>query len=440
MLDPKLKKEFAKKIGPLGYSLSHHLGPYDDTVERHAIDISPKGLHDDNERIAVVRAALANPNVSVVIIPSQSRGYDGGPLEPAWADPKNFEGCDPDGKLSNRVGSEKAIHVEVTTAGELLAPDIAPRHDLSTSDSHSNNIHFGSGHQSASDFHSPSPIQGHRNDYNELHYPSGSSKGGQFAPRRAAPLLHAANRPPGVHTQGKRRPRRLPETTKPRAAEPVTAPQEATPWIPWTPLSPTPFKELNFSIQGLDFPKETSAPADYRPVADIDDIDAATFTASLPPAAAPYGHFILIAARAYHVNPFVLAAIVARESDFGTSALLHPRGPEGIGASKDLGLAQINPRFWDHFRKVLGFGPDDWKDPLKNLVTAAYLLADNLGRSRGDYKKALAAYNAGYKKVSRLRPDVLPDSVTQHHNYGHDVMNRAYAYKHNAELVAAARR
>ena len=110
-------------------------------------------------------------------------------------------------------------------------------------------------------------------------------------------------------------------------------------------------------------------------------------TTSPPPAgAARWQASIHRAAVAAGVDPQLLTAVVWTESDFVPDAVSH------AGA---IGLAQLMPAT----AEMLGVDPND---PEQNLMGGARYLSDMIDRYDGRLDLALAAYNAGPTRVSRL--------------------------------------
>jgi soluble lytic murein transglycosylase-like protein len=106
----------------------------------------------------------------------------------------------------------------------------------------------------------------------------------------------------------------------------------------------------------------------------------------LPAGAARWQPSIHRAAAAAGVDPRLLTAVVWTESDFVPDAVSH------AGA---IGLAQLMPATAD----TLGVDPND---PEQNLMGGARYLSDMIDRYDGRLDLALAAYNAGPTRVSRL--------------------------------------
>lgn len=97
----------------------------------------------------------------------------------------------------------------------------------------------------------------------------------------------------------------------------------------------------------------------------------------------PFSQEIEEAARAHGVPPWVLAAVVRQESAFNPQA----RSPKGA-----LGLAQVLP-------ETAGLPPARLLQPKENLQVGARFLSQLVTRFRGAWEPALAAYNAGEKRI-----------------------------------------
>jgi soluble lytic murein transglycosylase-like protein len=136
----------------------------------------------------------------------------------------------------------------------------------------------------------------------------------------------------------------------------------------------------------------------------------------------------------YRVDPLLLAAVVDRESLGGEA--LTPKGPAGTGdKGHGRGLGQIDDRAHPFTSCTDDTGKYLWKDPWLNLSYSARLLRRLLDTFSGDVAPALAAYNAGAKRV-RNAMNALPadapladriravDSVTTGKDYAQDVLRR----------------
>jgi soluble lytic murein transglycosylase-like protein len=137
----------------------------------------------------------------------------------------------------------------------------------------------------------------------------------------------------------------------------------------------------------------------------------------------------------YGVGPFLLAAIMDRESLGGEA--LTPKGPKGTGDhGHGRGLMQIDDRWHKTF---LAAKADDgtylWQDPTFNVMYAAQLMRRNLDALKLNPYAAVAAYNCGLERVrgvmSTLTADIPRerlikelDAFTHGHNYVKDVFHR----------------
>jgi soluble lytic murein transglycosylase-like protein len=120
----------------------------------------------------------------------------------------------------------------------------------------------------------------------------------------------------------------------------------------------------------------------------------------------------------------VLAAIMDRES--GGGRYLIPYGPGGVGdRGHGRGLMQIDDRDRPPFPGRAAFVRGvEWKDPAKNIMFGARVLATYYDHASGHLGRAIAAYNAG--PVAFTAKD--PDSVTTGKNYSRDVLARVDHY------------
>lgn len=164
------------------------------------------------------------------------------------------------------------------------------------------------------------------------------------------------------------------------------------------------------------------------------------------PGGVKYADEMLIAGREWDVNPFLLAAIMDRESHFG--ATLSPANdPAGTGdGGHGRGLMQIDDRSHKDF-----IASGKWKDPLENIRYGASVLAGNIaffkrssagpGDPRplsGDalLKAAVASYNTGAGNVLKsLKAGHDPDTTTAHGNYASDVLGKLARYTEAARQL-----
>ncbi len=197
---------------------------------------------------------------------------------------------------------------------------------------------------------------------------------------------------------------------------------------------------------------------------------AAAFAACLPSGGQPLAPTILQVAATKNIDPFILAAIIARESNFG-AALKNGTGdfaprnpatwgnslpPDGLGWGR--GLMQID---YGSFKDWLN--ANDWRSAPINIAKGAdillgkqrYLQGASIGNitlvgtnasirgiTAGTYrdrrpltgadlvKGTIAAFNVGEGGVmwnAAARVDL--DTATAHGNYASDVLGRAAAYR-----------
>ncbi len=169
-----------------------------------------------------------------------------------------------------------------------------------------------------------------------------------------------------------------------------------------------------------------------------------------------YGSMLVAAAAQFRHRPEVLAGIMARETEGGTSRLLSCPGCDGKGdpeiktmpdGSKVKiyhahGLMQIDDRSFPEF-----CASADWKDPYKNISFGAEVLRNKRRYISGKAlayhltdgeleRAAIAAYNAGEGRIVRmieLHQDV--DMPTAHGNYSADVLRLAEEYRMFSEIA-----
>ena len=103
-----------------------------------------------------------------------------------------------------------------------------------------------------------------------------------------------------------------------------------------------------------------------------------------PEAKIPYGPLIKTTARAYRVDPHLVAAVVAAESCFD---------PAAISSKGAVGLMQVVPQSMEEWELLL--------DPAYNLRTGVAHLNRLLEFFDGDLLKSLAAYNCGLGRLQR---------------------------------------
>ncbi len=120
---------------------------------------------------------------------------------------------------------------------------------------------------------------------------------------------------------------------------------------------------------------------------------AADDTPAAPEMVASAGHplmdvhaLIQSAGEKHGIDPDFVASVVRAESDFNPHAV-SPKGAQG--------LMQLMPKTAD------GLGVKDSFDPAANVDAGAQYLRALLDQYDGDVPKALAAYNAGEKRVAQ---------------------------------------
>jgi soluble lytic murein transglycosylase-like protein len=114
----------------------------------------------------------------------------------------------------------------------------------------------------------------------------------------------------------------------------------------------------------------------------------------------PYQGTVVAAAKEHRVDPALVHAVIAVESNYNPNALSHK------GA---VGLMQVMP---DTGRRY-GVKAKELKHPEKNIRAGVQYLADLLEMFDGDLKLALAGYNAGENAVLRHGRRVPPFAETQ---------------------------
>lgn len=139
----------------------------------------------------------------------------------------------------------------------------------------------------------------------------------------------------------------------------------------------------------------------------------------------------------YQIDPLLLGAIMDRETLGGESEHLKPRGPAGRGdEGHGRGLMQIDDRYHSGFiQATTPAGKPLWEIPAFNILYAAWLLKENLNAFTNETAPAVAAYNAGVRRVRNALVALGPvsedrfrvhavDAVTTGGNYSADVLKR----------------
>jgi soluble lytic murein transglycosylase-like protein len=114
----------------------------------------------------------------------------------------------------------------------------------------------------------------------------------------------------------------------------------------------------------------------------------------------PYQGEVVQAAKVHNLDPALVHAVIAAESNYNPNAVSHK------GA---VGLMQVMP---DTGRRY-GVKAKDLKEPQKNIRAGVQYLAELIELFEGDLKLALAGYNAGENAVIRHGRKVPPFAETQ---------------------------
>lgn len=129
----------------------------------------------------------------------------------------------------------------------------------------------------------------------------------------------------------------------------------------------------------------------------------------LPWAAQPYVDLVFAVASEKNVDPVILLAIMARESNFGSA--LKPVGPGGTGDSgHGRGLMQIDDRSWTEWLRF-----NDWTDPYTNVSKGAEILRANMdffsgrGSIPGITAGGLVTVSAAHAAKRGVAPGQYPD-------------------------------
>lgn len=190
----------------------------------------------------------------------------------------------------------------------------------------------------------------------------------------------------------------------------------------------------------------------------ISTAQTAKFAAALPSSCRPYAAHLIEAGKKHAVSPFMLAAIMQRESNCGAALRsgtgdFAPRSrsradsaSSNLGVTipvRDAGNGQVLPAdglgwgrglmqidYMFHYRWIRS---NNWQDPRTNIMKGAEILALGARTLRlrgitGDQLElaTLSAYNAGAGNALRaIRNGLSPDAYTTGGDYGADVMRRA---------------
>ncbi len=162
-----------------------------------------------------------------------------------------------------------------------------------------------------------------------------------------------------------------------------------------------------------------------------------------------YGAFIKASAAAHGLTPSLVCAVGSRESNWGQSPDMRPKGPAGTGDwAKRKGLMPPDGLGWgrglmqaDYAASDFAKDPTKWKDPEQNIEFGCNELEDDIKYFRranpalSDYdnlRAAVAAYNTGPGNVEKsIKAGRDVDSSTAGHDYSKDVFSRAAWFKAN---------
>lgn len=156
-----------------------------------------------------------------------------------------------------------------------------------------------------------------------------------------------------------------------------------------------------------------------------------------------YGTFIKASASAHNLQPSLICAVGSRESNWGLSPDMHPKGPSGTGDwAKRHGKLPPDGLGWgrglmqaDYAASDFAKDPSKWPDPRQNIEFGCNELALDLGHyetrfpnisKANQLKAAIAAYNTGPGNVDHsLSKGRDVDSTTAGGDYSADVLSRA---------------
>lgn len=114
----------------------------------------------------------------------------------------------------------------------------------------------------------------------------------------------------------------------------------------------------------------------------------------------PYHADVLVAAKAYDLDPALIHAVIAVESDYRPNAV----SPKGA-----IGLMQVMPATAERF----GASAAELRRPAANIRIGTRYLAWLLEHFEGDVELALAGYNAGERSVARHGNRIPPYAETR---------------------------
>lgn len=167
----------------------------------------------------------------------------------------------------------------------------------------------------------------------------------------------------------------------------------------------------------------------------------------LPPRLARWSNQLLAAEMCYGIDPFLLAAIMDRETNGGTAPQLSEPGPKGTGDHGfGHGLFQIDKRSHKRFIDACFYDNTPvWADPAFNTLYATRLLRSNLIQLGGDALAAVAAFNCGVGRIRGLARSLVGkseaerisayDPFTTGRDYVSDVTRRRATFTSGTQLA-----
>jgi hypothetical protein len=160
-----------------------------------------------------------------------------------------------------------------------------------------------------------------------------------------------------------------------------------------------------------------------------------------------YGTSIKASASAHNLQPSIICAVGSRESNWGLSPDMHPKGPSGTGDwAKRHGKMPPDGLGWgrglmqaDYAASSFAKDAAEWTDPRQNIEFGCNELASDLHHYKTRFpdlpeekqlQAAIAAYNTGPGNVDHsLSKGRDVDSTTAGHDYSTDVLSRAAWFK-----------
>jgi hypothetical protein len=144
-------------------------------------------------------------------------------------------------------------------------------------------------------------------------------------------------------------------------------------------------------------------PGDYRlraPWGRQDEADQRNHFENPLLRAKPYQDHVLEAAKTHNLDPALIHAVIAAESNYN---------PHAVSNKGAVGLMQLMP---DTGRRY-GLREKELRDPDKNIAAGVRYLSDLITMFDGDVRLALAGYNAGENAVIRFGRKIPPFAETQ---------------------------